>query len=87
MMKIPRILDGIKVCELEGYEEMPNGRYYVPPQLRLGLRLAYRIVHNKEDPDDIIMEWARTGLDWTINCFAAKQTKYLARIAIQNFWV
>jgi len=82
-----RILDGIKMCELEGYEEMPNGRYYVPPQLRLALRLAYRMVHNNEKADDVIREWMQTGLDWNVNSFAAKQTKYLAGIAIMNFWV
>ena len=78
-----RILDGIKMCELEGYEEMPNGQYYVPPQLRL----AYRMVHNNEAADDVIREWMQTGLDWNVNSFAAKQTKYLAGIAILNFWV
>ena len=78
-----RILDGIKMCELEGYEEMPNGQYYVP----LALRLAYRMVHNNEAADDVIREWMQTGLDWNVNSFAAKQTKYLAGIAILNFWV
>jgi len=80
-------LVGTKVSELEGYEKMKDGRFYVPPQMRLALQLGYRMVHNKENADDVIGEWIKTGLDWKLNSYEAKQLKWLANIAITNFWV